>query len=347
VNYGFQGVLYRSSEVHNLQQEWIPTVFDEERPHCLDVDVALASISDKVRFYAVPASQNPGLLNELPEGSSRVDINFQEMATTSTSSTTTATTTTVSSTSSTSSSSSAADEGLNLTESSESTPRNTSAPVSNSSSSSSSTSTRTSTSTTSTPASTETSSTTTEGDATEDSGPCQTARFGSECYARVMWVAQVGVVQHPSWYKGISTSSSFEEVQALLHRREEKACGMPCLRFESKPSSKPKDVVEETTTTTPQSLYFCAGWANGDSCAKDITGDGWCSTSRAHCKKCRGNWCERSDSSTTITTTVPAPSHVFPPEVAPAPEQPSEPTKTQKLAEALARALPPEPVPTA
>jgi len=76
VNYGFQGMLYRTSEIRTMQAQWKPLVFDEQRPHCLDVDVALASISDRVRFYAVPAVQQPGLLTELHEGSSRVDINF-------------------------------------------------------------------------------------------------------------------------------------------------------------------------------------------------------------------------------------------------------------------------------
>jgi len=77
VNYGFQGMLYRTSEIRALQAQWKPAVFDEQRPHCLDVDVALASISDTVRFYAVPAVQQPGFLAELDEGSSREDINWQ------------------------------------------------------------------------------------------------------------------------------------------------------------------------------------------------------------------------------------------------------------------------------
>mmetsp|Transcript_1858 Transcript_1858/g.4440 ORF Transcript_1858/g.4440 Transcript_1858/m.4440 type:complete len:325 (-) Transcript_1858:162-1136(-) len=68
-------MLYKASEVLNLQSLWQPVVFDEERPHCLDLDVALASISDVARFYAVPAAQAPGFLRELPEGSTRVDIN--------------------------------------------------------------------------------------------------------------------------------------------------------------------------------------------------------------------------------------------------------------------------------
>jgi len=81
VNYGFQGMLYRTSEIEDLQHLWKPVVFDDSRPHCLDVDVALASISDQVRFYAIPAAQNPGFLHEVSMGSSRVDINFQKMAT--------------------------------------------------------------------------------------------------------------------------------------------------------------------------------------------------------------------------------------------------------------------------
>lgn len=81
VNYGFQGMVYRTSEIEDLQRMWKPVVFDESRPHCLDVDVALASISDTVRFYAVPAMQSPGLLHEMPEGSSRAEINWAKKVT--------------------------------------------------------------------------------------------------------------------------------------------------------------------------------------------------------------------------------------------------------------------------
>jgi hypothetical protein len=80
VNYGFQGVIYKASEVLNVQKLWQPVVFDATRPHCLDLDVALASISNRARFYAVPASHNPGFLRELPQGSARVDVNIQAQA---------------------------------------------------------------------------------------------------------------------------------------------------------------------------------------------------------------------------------------------------------------------------
>mmetsp|Transcript_72021 Transcript_72021/g.166813 ORF Transcript_72021/g.166813 Transcript_72021/m.166813 type:complete len:545 (-) Transcript_72021:156-1790(-) len=75
VNWGMHGILYRTSALPRVQKLWKLTVFDEERPHCLDVDVALASISDKVAFYAVPAVQEPGFLRETNQESARWHIN--------------------------------------------------------------------------------------------------------------------------------------------------------------------------------------------------------------------------------------------------------------------------------
>jgi len=65
VNIGFQGVLYRTREIAKLHELWKPTAFNEQTPHCLDVDVALAAISDRVKYYAVPNSQKPGMLKEI------------------------------------------------------------------------------------------------------------------------------------------------------------------------------------------------------------------------------------------------------------------------------------------
>jgi len=75
VNWGFQGVLYRTSALPKVQKLWQSKVFNEERPHCTDVDVALASISDRVGFYAVPAGQDPGFLKETNHRSARYSIN--------------------------------------------------------------------------------------------------------------------------------------------------------------------------------------------------------------------------------------------------------------------------------
>lgn len=57
VNYGFFSVLYRTAALAGLRERWQLAVFDAARPYCLDVDVALASISDAVNFYAVPSLQ--------------------------------------------------------------------------------------------------------------------------------------------------------------------------------------------------------------------------------------------------------------------------------------------------
>lgn len=81
VNWGMQGVLYRTSALTKLKAKWQQTVFDEKRPHCMDVDVALASISDQVGFYAVPAVQNPGFLHETDHRSARWDINMETQTT--------------------------------------------------------------------------------------------------------------------------------------------------------------------------------------------------------------------------------------------------------------------------
>eukprot|EP00930_Biecheleria_cincta_P060575 TRINITY_DN46218_c0_g1_i1.p1 TRINITY_DN46218_c0_g1~~TRINITY_DN46218_c0_g1_i1.p1 ORF type:complete len:649 (+),score=99.34 TRINITY_DN46218_c0_g1_i1:23-1969(+) len=77
VNYGFYGMLYRMDEIQAVQKAMKRVVFDETNPLCLDVDVALAAVSDEVRYYAVPSVQDPGFLRELDEGSARVTINFQ------------------------------------------------------------------------------------------------------------------------------------------------------------------------------------------------------------------------------------------------------------------------------
>lgn len=75
VNWGMQGTLYRLDRLAAVQKIWKAAVFDPERPHCLDVDVALASISDQINYYAVPSVQSPGFLTEKDEGSERWTIN--------------------------------------------------------------------------------------------------------------------------------------------------------------------------------------------------------------------------------------------------------------------------------
>jgi len=68
-------MLYRIDSLATLRTRWQQTVFNEERPHCMDVDVALASMSDEVAYYAVPGVQSYGLIVENHMGSSRDSIN--------------------------------------------------------------------------------------------------------------------------------------------------------------------------------------------------------------------------------------------------------------------------------
>lgn len=83
VNWGMQAVLYRTDALARIQIPWKHAVFNESRPHCMDVDVALASISDSVNYYAVPAVQDPGFVYETNHPSLRWGIN-EEAKTTST-----------------------------------------------------------------------------------------------------------------------------------------------------------------------------------------------------------------------------------------------------------------------
>eukprot|EP00406_Dinophysis_acuminata_P003480 CAMPEP_0179234654 /NCGR_PEP_ID=MMETSP0797-20121207/13004_1 /TAXON_ID=47934 /ORGANISM="Dinophysis acuminata, Strain DAEP01" /LENGTH=570 /DNA_ID=CAMNT_0020941847 /DNA_START=82 /DNA_END=1794 /DNA_ORIENTATION=+ len=91
VNYGFFAMLYRLSTLDTLRSKLASVVWDADRPHCLDVDVALASISDEVAYYAVPHLQKPGFLFESGHPSVRWALN-QDRHLDDTATTTTATT---------------------------------------------------------------------------------------------------------------------------------------------------------------------------------------------------------------------------------------------------------------
>lgn len=58
-------------------------MFNAEHPQCLDVDVAFASMSDEVAYYAVPFVQNPGFLSEIVSTSSRQTVDGGNPASTS------------------------------------------------------------------------------------------------------------------------------------------------------------------------------------------------------------------------------------------------------------------------
>jgi len=77
VNYGFFAMLYRLEVLPALRARLAERVWDAGAPRCLDVDVALASISDRVAYYAVPFMQEPGFVVEESHGSARFDTNME------------------------------------------------------------------------------------------------------------------------------------------------------------------------------------------------------------------------------------------------------------------------------
>lgn len=60
---------------------------------------------------------------------------------------------------------------------------------------------------------------------------CQAALPGTQCFQDVVWAMSHGIQQHPEWYPGLSSSTSFDEFQAFLHTSKDanRTCPAPCL----------------------------------------------------------------------------------------------------------------------
>jgi len=57
---------------------------------------------------------------------------------------------------------------------------------------------------------------------------CHTAVEGESCYVAVTWAMQLGLVQHPDWYVGLTKDSSFEDFQRHMRRSISADCAEPC-----------------------------------------------------------------------------------------------------------------------
>jgi len=57
---------------------------------------------------------------------------------------------------------------------------------------------------------------------------CHTATPGDDCYESIQWAKLTGVHSHPSWYPGLTGSSSLEHFQELLFREGNPTCSRPC-----------------------------------------------------------------------------------------------------------------------
>lgn len=80
VNYGFYAMLYKVDGLTRVADALAQEVWNASKPGCLANDVALASISDQIAYYAVPSSQAPGFLQHSPSSLSvRESINRETM----------------------------------------------------------------------------------------------------------------------------------------------------------------------------------------------------------------------------------------------------------------------------
>jgi len=59
---------------------------------------------------------------------------------------------------------------------------------------------------------------------------CRKAKRGETCYVDVVWSMHEGIHEHPDWYPGLTSQSSFEEFQFVLNvTGGESKCPKPCL----------------------------------------------------------------------------------------------------------------------
>lgn len=57
---------------------------------------------------------------------------------------------------------------------------------------------------------------------------CRNAEQGTECFNHVLYAMRHGIYQHPKWYPGLASTSSFGDFQALLHLLPRNECPRPC-----------------------------------------------------------------------------------------------------------------------
>jgi len=117
---------------------------------------------------------------------------------------------------------------------------------------------------------------------------CRNAVYGDPCHRHVMWAMLSGIHEHPEWYPGLSSSSTFREFQQLLHAGGFPECKAPCGTVvigdpddgrnetddDDEPSPSPRD--------EPGQVRPVIGWepmgqwhAVGQWCQAQAPADGW------------------------------------------------------------------------
>jgi len=78
---------------------------------------------------------------------------------------------------------------------------------------------------------------------------CQTAVQGDDCFPHVIWALQTGIHMRPDWYRGLNTTSTFEDFQLKIHETVGEVCPKPC----------------------PPVRVACKAAQQGDECHKHVT----------------------------------------------------------------------------
>ncbi|CAK0835920.1 unnamed protein product [Prorocentrum cordatum] len=88
---------------------------------------------------------------------------------------------------------------------------------------------------------------------------CQEAAEGSACHSAVAWLRKEGLATHPEWYPGYSSTSTFEEVQDMLHGLGKAQCPRPCF------AKVPAALIQTSAR------FDCHDAVEGDWCYHSIT----------------------------------------------------------------------------
>jgi len=74
-------------------------------------------------------------------------------------------------------------------------------------------------------------------DGKEEEEDCRAAVKGDACFEHVVWSRRHGFHEHPEWYPGLTSASSFADFQYVLHVTGPKSkCPMPCMVKKERPT---------------------------------------------------------------------------------------------------------------
>merc|ERR1712113_1063651 len=82
---------------------------------------------------------------------------------------------------------------------------------------------------------------------------CHTAAPGDKCYVGVVWAKAHGIFSSPEDYPSLTSESSLEDFQEVLHNRNLERCSMPCRDTVSSlvPAPLPTPLITPEQTPVP------------------------------------------------------------------------------------------------